>query len=92
MTFSAILKHNLQTVLLHHIQKWFQFDALWWFSLVFIDDHSIRSVALIAAAMAGGIDTSKRKARQLRGTPALKFINILSLISITAGLGLGCVF
>lgn len=35
--------------------------------------------------MAGGIDTSKRKPRQLRGTPALKFINRASLATLAVG-------
>lgn len=42
--------------------------------------------------MAGGIDTSNRKPRQLRGTPALRVVNFYSLIGVTAGLAVGYLF
>lgn len=39
--------------------------------------------------MAGGIDTSNRKPRQLRGTPAFKFGNRLSATVVGIGIASG---
>lgn len=39
--------------------------------------------------MAGGIDTSKRKPRQIRGTPAVSFINRNSLFLLMGSVVIG---
>lgn len=40
-------------------------------------------------AMAGGVDTSDRKPRKIRGTPALRLVNKLSLLSVGVGTLIG---
>lgn len=54
-------------------------------------NRRISFLELFLFVMAGGIDTSQRKPRQLRGTPAYKFGNRLAGAVVTFGVVCGLV-